>query len=203
MTAEMYLAFCAACVALFLTPGPMVAYIVGTTLSRSVAHALAAIAGSLAACAIQLTIVAMGLAALLASAGAAFFWIKWFGVAYLVYLGVKALRAPVEDMAEAGPAARSLKRTASEGFAVALTNPKTLLFHSAFLPLFISPAAPAGPQLGLLAVTFLVICAIVDCGWALTASRAKLFLSRIGRWRGRITGTIFLTAAAGLAFARK
>lgn len=203
MTAEMYLAFCAACVALFLTPGPMVAYIIGTTLSRSVAHALAAIAGSLAACAIQLTVVAFGLAALLASAGAAFFWIKWLGVAYLAYLGVRALRAPVEDLADAAPAARSLKRAAREGFLVALTNPKTLLFHSAFLPLFISPSAPPGPQLGLLAATFLAICAVIDCGWALTASRVKPWLSRIGRWRGRITGAIFLTAAAGLALARK
>lgn len=203
MTTELYLAFCAACVALFLTPGPMVAYIIGTTLSRSVAHAFAAIAGSLAACAIQLTIVAMGLAAILATAGAAFFWIKWLGVAYLVYLGVKALRAPAEDLEAAAPAARSLRRAASEGFVVALTNPKTLLFHSAFLPLFISPASSPGPQLVLLAATFLVICAIVDCGWALTASRARPFIARIGRWRGRITGAIFLTAAAGLALVKK
>ncbi len=203
MTTELYLAFCAACVALFLTPGPMVAYIIGTTLSRSVAHAFAAIAGSLAACAIQLTIVAMGLAAILATAGAAFFWIKWLGVAYLVYLGVKALRAPAEDLEAAAPAARSLRRAASEGFVVALTNPKTLLFHSAFLPLFISPASSPGPQLALLAATFLVICAIVDCGWALTASRARPFIARIGRWRGRITGAIFLTAAAGLALVKK
>lgn len=203
MTTELYLAFCAACVALFLTPGPMVAYIIGTTLSRSVAHAFAAIAGSLAACAIQLTIVAMGLAAILATAGAAFFWIKWLGVAYLVYLGDKALRAPAEDLEAAAPAARSLRRAASEGFVVALTNPKTLLFHSAFLPLFISPASSPGPQLALLAATFLVICAIVDCGWALTASRARPFIARIGRWRGRITGAIFLTAAAGLALVKK
>ena len=203
MTTELYLAFCAACVALFLTPGPMVAYIIGTTLSRSVAHAFAAIAGSLAACAIQLTIVAMGLAAILATAGAAFFWIKWLGVAYLVYLGVKALRAPAEDLEAAAPAARSLRRAASEGFVVALTNPKTLLFHSAFLPLFISPASSPGPQLALLAATFLVICAIVDCGWALTASRARPFIARIGRWRGRITGAVFLTAAAGLALVKK
>jgi threonine/homoserine/homoserine lactone efflux protein len=203
MTAELYLAFCAACVALFLTPGPMVAYIIATTLSRSIGHAFAAIAGSLAACAIQLSIVALGLAALLSYAGAAFFWIKWIGVAYLAYLGVKAWRAPLEDLGAAAPAARSLKRTASEGFIVALTNPKILLFHGAFLPLFVSPAAAPGPQLGLLAVTFLVLCAIIDCGWALTASRARPFIARIGRWRGRITGAIFLTAAAGLALVRK
>ena len=203
MTTELYLAFCAACVALFLTPGPMVAYIIGTTLSRSIVHAFAAIAGSLAACAIQLAVVAFGLATILTAAGSAFFWIKWIGVAYLVYLGVKALRAPVEDLSNAAPASRSLKRAASEGFFVALTNPKTLLFHGAFLPLFISPSAAPGPQLALLAATFLVICAIIDCGWAMSASRARPFIARIGRWRGRITGAIFLTAAAGLALARK
>ncbi|MEZ5893818.1 MAG: LysE family translocator [Parvularculaceae bacterium] len=203
MTPELYIAFCGACVALFLTPGPMVAFIIATTLSRSMRHGLAAIAGSLAACAIQLGVVAAGLAALLSSAGHAFFWIKWFGVAYLVYLGVKALRAPVENLGDAAPATGSLRRAATDGFVVALTNPKTLLFHGAFLPLFISPDAAPGPQLALLAVTFIALCAIVDCGWAVFAARARPFVARIGRWRNRITGGVFLTAAAGLALVRK
>lgn len=203
MTAELYIAFCGACVALFLTPGPMVAFIVATTLSRSVRHALAAIAGSLAACAIQLAIVGLGLTAVLSAAAHAFVWIKWLGVAYLVWLGVKALRAPVERLEPSAPAPGSLRRAARDGFVVALTNPKTLLFHSAFLPLFISPTSAPGPQLFLLAVTFIALCAVVDCGWALTASRARGFVARIGRWRNRITGGVLLTAAAGLALARK
>ena len=181
----------------------MVAYIVATSLSRGLAHALCAVVGSLIAAAIQLSVVGFGLAALLTSAGEAFFWIKWLGVTYLVYLGVKALRAPDDDLEPAAAVQTSMRRSFVEGLIVNLSNPKSLLFHGAFLPLFISPAAPAGPQLFVLAVTFLVISGLMDSLWALTAARSRPFLARVGRWRHRVTGGVLLTAAAGLAMVRK
>ena len=204
MTLEIYLAFVAASALLILTPGPMVAFVIATTLSRGLKQGLIAVAGSSLASAIQLSVVALGLAALLSSAGEAFFWIKWIGVAYLLYLGVRALRAP-DEVLEADPAATqySARRTFAEAFLVNLTNPKGLLFHGAFLPLFISPAAPAGPQLLLLAVTFIIIGAVLDSLWALTAARSQPLLRRAGRWRHRITGSVLISAAAGLALVRK
>ena len=204
MPLELYLAFVAASALLILTPGPMVAYVVGTTLSRGLRHGLIAVAGSMLASAIQLGVVAVGLAALLSLAGEAFFWLKWVGVAYLVYLGIKALReAPDSLDPDASASTVSERRTFLEAFLVNLTNPKGLLFHGAFLPLLISPSAPAGPQLLLLAVTFLIIGGALDTMWALTASRTRPFLKRAGRWRNRVTGGILLTAAAGLAMVRK
>ncbi len=204
MALEVYLAFVAASALLILTPGPMVAYTVGTTLSRGLRHGLVAVAGSMLASAIQLGVVAVGLAALLSSAGEAFFWLKWIGVAYLAYLGIRALRQPADDLdPEASASTVSERRTFIEAFFVNLTNPKGLLFHGAFLPLFISPDAPIGPQLFLLAVTFLMIGGALDSLWAMTASRSRPFLARAGRWRNRVTGGVLLTAAAGLALARK
>lgn len=204
MSVELYLAFVAASALLILTPGPMVAYVVGTTLARGLRHGLVAVAGSMLASAIQLGVVAVGLAALLSTAGEAFFWLKWVGAAYLVYLGVRALRQPAEELdPKAGASTFSSRRTFFEAFFVNLTNPKGLLFHGAFLPLFISPAAPIGPQLLLLSVTFLVIGGALDSLWALTASRTRPLLVRAGRWRNRITGGVLLTAAAGLALVRK
>lgn len=203
MTAELYLAFVAATALLVITPGPMVAYIVATTLSNGLRHGLMALIGSAAASAVQLTVVVAGLALIVASVGELFFWIKWVGVAYLVFLGVKALREPADALEPALAPQRSARRTIVEAFVVNLTNPKGLLFHGAFLPLFVSPAAPATPQLILLAITFVVVAALLDACWAVFAARAKPFIARIGRWRGRITGGIFLTAAAGLALVRK
>lgn len=204
MPLELYLAFVAASALLILTPGPMVAYVVGTTLSRGLRHGLIAVAGSMLASAIQLAVVAVGLAALLSLAGEAFFWLKWVGVAYLVYLGIKALREAPGALDPDGSASTvSERRTFIEAFLVNLTNPKGLLFHGAFLPLFISPSAPAGPQLLLLALTFLVIGGALDTMWALTASRTRPLLMRAGRWRNRVTGGVLLTAAAGLAMVRK
>ncbi|WDI32982.1 LysE family translocator [Hyphococcus flavus] len=203
MTIELYLAFVAATALLVLTPGPMVAYIVATTLSHGLRHGLMALIGSAAASAVQLAVVVAGLALILTAAGELFFWIKWVGVAYLVYLGVKALRQPNDELEPALAPQRSGRRTIVEAFVVNLTNPKGLLFHGAFLPLFVSPAAPATPQLVLLAVTFVVVAALLDGCWAVFAARVKPWLARIGRWRHRITGGVMLGAAAGLALVRK
>lgn len=203
MSLELYFAFVAASALLVLTPGPMVAYLVATTLSHGLRHGLMALIGSAAASAVQLAIVVLGLSLILSAAGEAFFWVKWVGVAYLAYLGVKALRAPVEDLAPAAAVHRSARRTVAEAFLVNLTNPKALLFHGAFLPLFVSPSAPATPQLILLAVTFLVIAAVLDGCWAIFAARVKPLMIRLGRWRHRLTGGVLLSAAAGLALVRK
>ena len=203
MSVELYLAFVAASALLVLTPGPMVAYLVATTLSHGLRHGLLALIGSAAASAVQLAVVVAGLSLILAAAGEAFVWLKWIGVLYLVYLGIKALREPADPLEPALVAQRSARRTVLEAFLVNLTNPKALLFHGAFLPLFVSPGAPATPQLVLLAVTFVVVAAVLDGCWALFAARLKPLLARIGRWRHRITGGVLLAAAGGLALVRK
>lgn len=202
MSLELYLAFVAASALLVLTPGPMVAYLVATTLSHGLRHGMMALIGSAAASAVQLVIVVAGLSLILSAAGEAFIWLKWIGVAYLVYLGVKALREPADELAPA-LTHRSDRRTITEAFFVNLTNPKALLFHGAFLPLFVSPSAPATPQLILLAVTFIIVAAVLDAGWAIFAARVQPVLTRVGRWRHRITGGVLLAAAGGLALVRK
>ena len=197
-------AFAAASALLILTPGPMIAYLMATTLERGLHHGFVAVAGSTLASAIQLAVVALGLSAILAAASEAFFWLKWIGVAYLLYLGVRALRQPAEEFGEAAIGAGvSSRRTFAEAFFINLTNPKALLFHGAFLPLFVSPGLPAGPQLAILAGTFLVIAAIMDGLWAATAARSRPLVRRFGRWRHRVTGGVLLAAAAGVAAAKR
>lgn len=202
MSLELYLGFVAASALLVLTPGPMVAYLVATTLRYGLRQGLMALIGSAAASAIQLGVVVIGLSLILNAAAEAFFWLKWIGVAYLFYLGVQALREPVEDLAPAAPL-RSGRRTIAEAFFVNLTNPKALLFHGAFLPLFVSPSAPATPQLIILAITFIVVAAVLDGCWAVFAARLEPVLRRVGRWRNRMTGGVLLVASLGLALVRR
>lgn len=202
MSLELYLGFVAASALLVLTPGPMVAYLVATTLRYGLRQGLMALIGSAAASAIQLGVVVIGLSLILNAAAEAFFWLKWIGVAYLFYLGVQALREPVGDLAPAKPL-RSERRTIAEAFFVNLTNPKALLFHGAFLPLFVSSSAPATPQLIVLAITFIVVAAVLDGCWAVFAARLEPVLRRVGRWRNRMTGGVLLVAALGLALVRR
>jgi len=78
-----------------------------------------------------------------------------------------------------------------------------LLFYGAFFPQFIDADGPIVKQLVLLAATFWIIAALLDCGWALAAGRLRPLLAGAGRWRHRLTGGVLLTAAAVLAAARR
>lgn len=203
MPLELYLAFVAATVVLILTPGPMVALIVANSVAHGLRSGLLTVAGSSAAMALHLVAVCAGLASLLAAAGGAFFWLKWLGAAYLLYLGLRTIFTCPSRLDADAPPAKSDRRTLIEAFLVALSNPKVLIFYAAFFPLFIAADRPLAPQLFILSATFLGVAAVLDCGWALTATKARPFLARAGRWGNRLTGGVLILAAAGLAAARK
>ena len=92
-----------------------------------------------------------------------------------------------------------------QGFVVAATNPKTLLFYAAFLPQFIDPAGAVGLQMALLCATFLAIALTFDSSYALLAGRLRPLLQtrRGALLRGRVTGTLLVGAGLGLALIRK
>jgi len=203
MSLELYLAFVAATVVLILIPGPNVALIVANSVAHGTRHGLVTVAGTSAAMVIQLSLTILGLSGILALMASWFEWLRWLGVAYLVYLGIAALTAPPTDLTKVRAAKVAPAQMFLRGFFVSLTNPKTLLFYSAFLPQFVNPGADVTAQLMVLAATFLAIAVALDSGWALLASRSRGFLALNGRLRNRITGTFFLSAAAGLALARK
>lgn len=204
MSLELYLTFVAATAILILTPGPMVALIIANSLRYGLRYGLATVAGSTLAMAAQLTFVAAGLSSMLGAAGEAFFWIKWIGAAYLFYLGVTALRRPSARLDYDAPSQRkSMAAIFRQAVIVSATNPKTLLFYAAFFPLFVDHAAPMGPQMAILAATFLGIAAALDTCWALAAARLKPVAARAGRWFSRLTGGILIAAAAELALAQK
>lgn len=203
MSLELYLAFIAASAVLILIPGPNVALIVANSVAYGPRHGLVTVAGTSAAMVVQLALTVMGLSGLLALMANWFEVLRWIGVAYLVYLGFAALRARPSDLTAVKPAHIPARKMFTRGFLVSLTNPKTLLFYSAFLPQFVSPAGSAAAQLMVLAVTFLVVAIVLDSAWALLAGKARGLLGVDGRLRNRITGVFFLSAAAGLALARK
>ncbi|MGH7022941.1 MAG: LysE family translocator [Caulobacteraceae bacterium] len=201
MTLQLYLAFVAAVTALMLLPGPNVALITANSIAYGPRRGLATVAGTCAAMIVQLTLVGLGLAGALKLAGRAFEILRWAGVAYLLWLGLRAWFAQAEDLAAVRPDLGRVRAVLLRGFGVSLTNPKTLLFYAAFLPQFVSGADPAR-QIWLLAATSLVIAAVVDSGWALAAARLRPLLSRHGRLRNRVTGAVLIAAGAGLAAAR-
>src|SRR5688572_22908597 len=203
MPLELYLAFVAAVTILILIPGPNVAVIMANSIAHGARYGFLTVLGTSSAMVIQLALTVLGMTTLLTLMADWFEVLRWLGVAYLVFIGVQAWRAPAVDLTKAGPQPKSWRAIYLRGFLVSMTNPKTLLFYGAFLPQFVSPDADWTTQLMLLSATFLAIAVLLDCGWASLAARFRTVLAMNGKLRNRLTGGLMLGAGLGLALARK
>jgi len=203
MSLDLYLAFVAACAILILIPGPNVALIVANSVAHGTRFGLLTVVGTSSAVVVHLALTVLGATAILNFLAASFDWLRWAGVAYLVWLGIAAWRAPAVDLSRTEAQARSARLIYGRGFLVGLTNPKTLLFYGAFLPQFITPGPSAPDQLLLLAVTFLVVAVVLDGLWAILAGRLRTLLVAHARLRNRLTGGLLMGAGLGLALARR
>ncbi len=191
-------ALAAATSLLVMIPGPNVALIVANSLRYGVRMGVATVLGTTLGVALQLLLIVFGLAALIAFAVDAFAWVRWAGVAYLVYLGIRTWRDEPDDLAEVHAAPVLFWR----GCLIASMNPKTLLFNVAFIPQFVGNDDATAVQLGLVATVFLAVLLLGDILWATFAGSARNLLAGHARMRNRVSGSIFVAAGAGLALAR-
>jgi threonine/homoserine/homoserine lactone efflux protein len=190
------LTFIAASLALALTPGPAVVYILTRALSQGRASGFASVLGVALVNLGNAVGAAVGLAALFAVSSLAFTVVKWAGAAYLIYLGIRLLRS--KDDPGAGSVQvplLALGKVFRDGFVVALLNPKTALFFAAFLPQFMSPHANHLQQSLLLGSVFVAVAACTDLGYVLLASWLAPRLARSAgqaRWGRRVAGGSFI-----------
>ncbi|GAB3660587.1 LysE family translocator [Glycomyces tarimensis] len=201
------LAFIVASLVIILIPGPSVMFIVGRALAYGRRKAVLTALGNCVGAFTAAALVAVGLGAVIQQSTLAYGIVKYAGAAYLIYLGVKALRdrkgmLRVPEAAETGP-----RRTALplfEGFLVGVLNPKAILFFLAILPQFVNPeTGSAMLQMLVLGGIFAALAAVCDSTWGLAASaardmlnapRPKRVLARVGG--GSLIG-LGIAAAAG------
>jgi threonine/homoserine/homoserine lactone efflux protein len=189
------LAFIGATVALLLIPGPAVIYMLNRTLSDGRRVGLAAVAGLEVGDTIQATLAAVGLSAVLATSTEAFNAIKWMGVAYLAWTGIRTLLTkPGSLVADEShvPVAAAFR----QGILVNALNPKTGLFFLSIFPQFVDSHAPdAKVQSLVLAVVFVVLASIFNTSYVLMASKLRDWLLR-GRavyvMRRHVSGVLFI-----------
>jgi len=196
-----WLGFVVAAILIAVTPGPGMAASVATGLRHGYRAALALILGLQAAFLIHLSIVAVGLGALLAGSATAFAVVKFCGAAYLVWLGLQKWRehpVSVDAPARHGAGRRSLF---VQGLLINLSNPKAIVFIAALVPQFVTPAAAQWPQYLQIAGTLCFIDIVVMSCCALAAARLGRWLHdpRALRLQNRIFGSIFVTAGTALA----
>ena len=178
-------AFLAATLVLALTPGPGVVFIVTRTLAQGRAAGLASVAGVALGNLTNAVGASVGLAALFAASSLAFTVVRWAGAAYLVWLGIQALRQPAVAANGAAHAPAEPRKLFRDGFFVALLNPKTTLFFAAFIPQFLRPDGSQAAQALTLSILFVAIAAVTDSGYALLAGWMKPLLRGAagrGRW---------------------
>jgi threonine/homoserine/homoserine lactone efflux protein len=203
MSLQVYLAFVAACIALALLPGPVVTLMIANGLRYGTRAALTNIAGVQAGLAIVIGIVAVGLTSLMATMGYWFDWVRFAGAAYLVWLGIKLIRFPVEGVKTDEPPPPPRGGFFLQGFVVLLSNPKVLVFFGAFIPQFMDMNRDHVSQVTLLGVTFMVIAGLTDGLYALLAGRARTFFSaRRTRLVSRISGGFMIGGGIWLALTR-
>ena len=178
MSIQLWFAFVAASAVLLVIPGPTIL----TVISYSMAHGRRANGPLVAAVALgdstALVVSLLGLGALLATSAFWFTFVKWAGGLYLLYLGIKLLRAGISATALAAPAVPGSRwKLFANTYLVTALNPKGIVFFVAFLPQFINPNAGVAQQLWVLAVTFVVMATLNATLYAVFAGSARKALS--------------------------
>ena len=169
--------FAIAALVLLLTPGPAVLYIVTRSIDQGRRAGLVSVLGVHVGTLAHILAAAVGLSALLAASATAFGVVKYLGAAYLIFIGVRRLRDRSSIVAPEAGRPKALRRAFLDGVVVNVLNPKTGLFFLAFLPQFVTESrGHVGEQIVALGVVFVLLGAITDSLYALTAGSAARWL---------------------------
>ena len=188
------LAFAAVITVLIAIPGPSVLFTISRALTVGRRAALLTVVGNEAGLCVQLVAVAFGVGAVVQRSAQVITVIKLAGAAYLVFLGVQAIRhrrSMAEALAARVTPVRPL-RAVRDGFVVGVANPKTIVFFVAGLPEFISTAPghlPVPAQMLILGAMFPVTALVLDSAWAAIAGTARQWLVGSPRRLALIGGT--------------
>lgn len=200
MTWEVYILYLGVLAAFFATPpDTSQLLIISNSLRHGVLRSMATVAGDLSANSLQMTAAAFGLTAVISASADALVWIKWAGVAYLVWIGLKLMLSK-PSTAEARAASGGLGALFRQGFFTSSANPYAVVFFGALFPQFIDPALPVWPQLLILGVTYLVVDGVILLAWAAAAvATLGRVRSLTGVWLNRVSGALMIGAAGLLA----
>jgi len=197
--------FIGAAIALLLTPGPAVLYIVTRSVEQGRAAGLVSVVGICSGTLVHVVAATLGLSALLVSSARAFTTVRYAGAAYLIVLGIQTLARRPPPVADIAIERAALRSVFTQGVIVNVLNPHTALFFFAFLPQFVNPSRGHVPaQMLALGLLFVGLSATTDSGWAIAAGTAGDWLRRHPRLTAGqryVTGGALIGLGAAAAFA--
>jgi homoserine/homoserine lactone efflux protein len=201
MNWDLFAAFLVITAVLIVVPGPIVTLIIATGARQGVRAALVTVVGTSAGDAVLLAVIAFGLGWMVQNAGQLLVVLRWAGAAYLIWLGIAAWRHAGEKQ----PAETSGRVNFTRGFLVALSNPKTIAFFTAFLPQFVDPHLPAATQLAVMCSVTALFAAVSNTAWAIASGMGRAWFMRPERTKllGRISGAVLIGGGVWLSLARR
>lgn len=203
MDFSVWLAFFAASWAISLSPGAGAVAAMSAGLSHGFRRGYFMTLGLVLGIVTQVAVVGAGLGALIAASSLGFAFVKWAGVAYLVYLGVQQWRAPARPMVAANDTAVQVSRRqlVLRGWGINAVNPKGTVFLLAVVPQFLDLHAALAPQYLVIGGTLAFTDLVVMAGYTALAARVLAALKREHHIRAlnRAFGTLFMGAGALLA----
>lgn len=203
MTFETWIVYVGTVLAFMSTPGPSQLLMLSNSAVHGFKRSLSTASGDLSANLLQMLAAGFGLSALLVASSNALTVIKWLGVAYLIWLGVKMITKA--STARVGGAdrqkAKTLKALWMQGFLTSAANPKAVVFFAALFPQFISLDAPFATQFLTLSITYLVIDGLFLSAYGGGAAWiGRKFKGDAKKWIERIGGGFMIGAAVLLGF---
>lgn len=201
MNWELFAAFLLITVILILVPGPIVTLVVATSVSKGLRAGLVTVVGTSAGNAVLLAVIGCGLGWILDHALYWFDLLRFVGAAYLIWLGIQAWRG-----AGGAPSVPPRDRVhIGRGFLVALSNPKTIAFFTAFLPQFVDPSLPVARQLAVMCTVSVLLASVGDSTWAILAALGRAWLMQPARAKlfGRISGLTLVGGGIWLSLSRR
>lgn len=187
---ENLLAYTLAAVVIIAIPGPSVLFVVGRSIALGKRAGVLSVVGNALGTIPTIVAVAFGVGAIVAASVTAFTLLKLAGAAYLIWLGVQAIRHRNAHLSAVPPPQASDFTLLRQGFVVALTNPKNIAFFVAVLPQFVAPSSgPVWTQMLILGLIFPLVALASDSVWALAAGSARTWFARSPRRISALTAT--------------
>ncbi|NRB53329.1 MAG: LysE family translocator [Saprospiraceae bacterium] len=206
MELSVWLSFVGTVLLIAFTPGPSVLLATANSMKYGAKRTVGTILGDLSANLCQIALASVGLASFVISSGTIFQFIKWCGVAYLIYMGLSKIFGKVEiELSANKEQERSFTKLYGEGFLMSAANPKAIVFFAALFPLFLDPNAPFLLQVSILALTFLAIDGISLLIYARFAEQLKSYLENREKvhLQNKIVGALLIFSGIMLSLVKR
>ena len=206
MDLTLWISFIGTVLILVVTPGPSVLLVTANSMKYGTKKTIGTILGDLSANLLQIILASAGLASIVISSGELFQLIKWFGVVYLIFIGVKKIiTIPKIELKKDNFNNRSFPNLFTEGFLMSAANPKAIVFFAALFPLFINETLPFIPQVIILGITFLVLDGISLFVFTHFAMKLKEYLENKEKvhLQNKIVGSLLILSGVMLSFVKR